>query len=49
LRETLAAHAEEHMRKLAERERRNSELAKVAAPAGHVTLRQALGRFFGRS
>jgi predicted GTPase len=49
LRETLAAHAEEHMRKLAERERRNVERAKVQAAANQPTLRQALSRLFGRS
>ena len=49
LRDTLAAHAEEHMRKLAERQRLASELAKVSVPAEGPRLRRSLARFFGRS
>jgi hypothetical protein len=53
LRETLAAHAEEHMRKLAERERHALETAKPSRGAGNAggqpTLRRALARFFGRA
>jgi hypothetical protein len=50
LRETLAAHAEEHMRKLAERERRALEMTKTSITAtGQPTLRRALARFFGRT
>jgi GTP-binding protein EngB required for normal cell division len=48
LRDTLAAHAEEHMRKLAERQRLASELAKVSEPAEGRRLRRSLARFFGR-
>jgi GTPase SAR1 family protein len=48
LRDTLAAHAEEHMRKLAERQRLASELAKVSVPAEGPRLRRSLARFFGR-
>jgi GTPase SAR1 family protein len=53
LRETLAAHAEEHMRKLAERERRALETAKPSRTVDNAgaqpTLRRALARFFGRA
>jgi len=57
LRETLVAHAEEHMRRTEERERQERELARLAqgaepAPdraAESTKLRRALDRFFGRS
>ena len=50
LRETLATQAEEHMRKLAERERRAvPSVAQATLPsAGQPKLRRALSRFFGR-
>ncbi|MBC5811296.1 MAG: dynamin family protein [Candidatus Eremiobacteraeota bacterium] len=52
LRETLETHAEEHMRRLAERERRASELASLAnrsdAASTRPRLRSALDRFLGR-
>ncbi len=49
LRETLHAHADEHMHRLAERARRDA--AALPAPANadvSVTKRRGLGRFFGR-
>jgi len=54
LRETLEAHSEEHMRRLAERERRNAELAAIAKAPGETAssrpnLRRALERLLGRS
>jgi hypothetical protein len=51
LRETLQAHAEEHMARLAraERERAERERLAAAAPAADAPGRASfLGRFFGR-
>ncbi len=49
LRETLHAHADEHMHRLAERERREAQaLATPAHAEEPVTKRRGLGRFFGR-
>jgi len=50
LRETLQAHAEEHMRKLAERQRRTAELERPSVPTAQAApkLRSALDRLFGR-
>ncbi|MDQ2858176.1 MAG: dynamin family protein [Candidatus Eremiobacteraeota bacterium] len=50
LRETLQAHAEEHMHKLAERQRRAAELERPGVPAAPAQpkLRGALDRLFGR-
>ncbi len=52
LRETLHAHADEHMHRLAERARRDAELARTAEPspddASPPNLRRGLARFFGR-
>lgn len=51
LRETLRAHAEEHMHRSDERVRRDAELARTAAVAAappQPKLRRALDRFFGR-
>ncbi|GAC1348987.1 MAG: hypothetical protein NVSMB19_01900 [Vulcanimicrobiaceae bacterium] len=56
LRDTLHAHAEEHMRRYGERVRREADLARGAAatpaaepsPPGAPVLRRALDRFFGR-
>jgi hypothetical protein len=51
LRDTLQAHAEEHMARLVERERQAAERARLAAAAMAVdeqpTIRRALRRFFG--
>jgi hypothetical protein len=50
LRETLAAHAEEHMRRYADRMRLEAELSqKPEASAEPSKLRRSLGRFFGVS
>ncbi len=53
LRETLQAHAEEHMRRLAERERRMEKFERYAPPhsapvSSRPNLRKALERFLGR-
>jgi predicted GTPase len=51
LRDTLHAHADEHMHRLAERDRLAASLAKAAASAGNDSqpnLRRALERLFGR-
>ncbi len=48
LRDTLAAHAEEHMRKLEERERRAHEPEQTAAPVEkQPSIGRRLARFFG--
>ena len=50
LRETLAAHAEEHMRRHADRMRLEAELSQKPAPSHESSnLRRSLGRFFGVS
>jgi len=49
LRDTLEAHAEEHMLRLAERERRNAELAEVRnSGAKSVDSRPSLRRVLER-